>query len=47
MSDLKGKENVAAIKYGVTGVPTNFLINENGIIIAKDIDLETLKELIN
>ena len=46
VSDLKGKENVAAIKYGVTGVPTNFLINEKGIIIAKDIDLETLKKLI-
>ncbi|MBP0903440.1 peroxiredoxin family protein [Mariniflexile gromovii] len=46
VSDLKGKENTAAIKYGVTGVPTNFLINAKGIIIAKDIDLETLKEII-
>jgi thiol-disulfide isomerase/thioredoxin len=45
VSDLKGKENVAAIKYGISGVPTNFLINEKGIIIAKDIDLKTLKEL--
>lgn len=46
VSDLKGKENTAAITYGVTGVPTNFLINEKGIIIAKDIDMENLKEII-
>lgn len=47
VSDLKGKENTAAIKYGVTGVPTNFLINQEGTIIAKNIDLATLKKLMN
>ncbi|MBJ6369692.1 peroxiredoxin family protein [Snuella sedimenti] len=47
VSDLKGKENTAALKYGITGVPTNFLINNQGIIIAKDVDIIRLKSLIN
>ncbi|GAA3570401.1 TlpA disulfide reductase family protein [Snuella lapsa] len=47
VSDLKGKENTAALKYGITAVPTNFLINNKGIIIAKDVDIIRLKSLIN
>ncbi|OFY71193.1 MAG: hypothetical protein A3G23_10465 [Bacteroidetes bacterium RIFCSPLOWO2_12_FULL_37_12] len=37
VSDLKGWQNKAAKDYGVTGIPTNFLINENGIIIGKNL----------
>ena len=33
VSDLQGWANVAAEQYNVRGIPTNFLINENGVII--------------
>jgi thiol-disulfide isomerase/thioredoxin len=42
VSDLKGWANEAAIKYGVNGIPTNFLINETGIIIDKNLRGEAL-----
>lgn len=35
LSDLKGFDNEAAMIYGVTAIPENFLIDENGIIIAR------------
>lgn len=35
VSDLKGWESAGAALYGVNSIPTAFLINENGIIIAK------------
>ncbi|WP_439184950.1 peroxiredoxin family protein [Carboxylicivirga taeanensis] len=34
VSDLKGWRNQAAKTYGVRGIPSNFLINENGEIVA-------------
>lgn len=37
-SDLKGWENAVAQQYGVDVIPMGFLIDENGIIIARDID---------
>jgi thiol-disulfide isomerase/thioredoxin len=42
VSDLKGWGNAAAVRYGVNGIPTNFLINEKGIIIDKNLRGETL-----
>ncbi|MDR2285110.1 MAG: TlpA family protein disulfide reductase, partial [Sphingobacterium sp.] len=33
ISDLKGTKNEAALKYGVTGIPQNFLISPDGIIL--------------
>lgn len=51
VSDLKGWQNEASSKYGISGIPANFLINPEGIIIAKDLrgeDLETkLAEVLN
>uniref|UniRef100_UPI00404B636E peroxiredoxin family protein n=1 Tax=Gelidibacter sp. TaxID=2018083 RepID=UPI00404B636E len=47
LSDLKGKDNTAAIKYGVNGVPSNFLINDKGIIIEVDIKPEVLENILN
>lgn len=44
VSDLMGWYNAAAAKYGVTSIPANFLLNEKGIIIAKNLRGE---ELIN
>lgn len=50
VSDLKGWKSVPAAMYGVFQVPSNFLIDGNGIIIAKDLRGEfldnKLKELL-
>jgi peroxiredoxin len=50
VSDLKGGENEATLIYGVFEIPTNFLIDLNGKIIAKNLrgkELENkLKELL-
>lgn len=37
VSDLKWWESVPAAMYGVTQIPSNFLIDGDGIIIAKDL----------
>jgi thiol-disulfide isomerase/thioredoxin len=42
VSDLKGWESVPAAMYQVTGIPTNFLVDEKGIIIATDLRGEDL-----
>lgn len=44
LSDTKGFESPIIIKYGITAIPRNFLINHNGKIVAKDLhgsELET------
>jgi thiol-disulfide isomerase/thioredoxin len=41
-SDLKGWNNAAAQTYGVRSIPTNFLIDGNGVIIAKGLRGEAL-----
>ncbi len=49
VSDYLGDKNRAALIYGITGIPDNFLIDQNGKIIAKsirgDILAAKLKEL--
>jgi peroxiredoxin len=42
VSDLKGFQNEVALLYGINGVPQNFLINPDGIIIAKNLRGEEL-----
>ena len=37
VSDLKKWQNEAAAMYGVSSIPMSFLIDENGIIVAKDL----------
>jgi peroxiredoxin len=37
VSDLKGWKNAVAVEYGIDGIPINFLVNPNGIIVAKDL----------
>lgn len=44
VSDLSGKKNSAALTYGVKALPTNFLINQNGTIIDKNLHGEKLNE---
>ncbi|WP_345949159.1 TlpA disulfide reductase family protein [Mucilaginibacter sp. PAMB04274] len=37
VSDLRGDKNKATLMYGVSAIPNNFLIDQNGIIIAKNL----------
>ena len=37
VSDLQGWSNAAAMRYGVNSIPTNVLVDANGIIIAKNL----------
>ncbi len=41
--DIEGFNGEIAAKYNVTGIPTNFLVSENGKIIAKNIAVDDLK----
>lgn len=51
ISDLKGSENEAALIYGINAIPDNFLINLDGIIIARDLSgkelMKKLQELLD
>jgi thiol-disulfide isomerase/thioredoxin len=44
VSDLKGWQSVAASTYGVYSIPTNFLLDADGVIIAKGLRGEALEE---
>jgi peroxiredoxin len=44
ISDLKGQQNAVALKYGVQTIPSNFLIDTDGLIIAKNLTGEELLE---
>ncbi|ULT23439.1 TlpA family protein disulfide reductase [Sphingobacterium sp. E70] len=44
LSDLKGYKNDVALKYGVMAIPRNFLINPEGVIIAKDLRGEDIEK---
>jgi peroxiredoxin len=44
VSDLKGPSNIAAVMYGVESIPQNFLLDPNGIIIAKNLRGDALEE---
>ena len=37
VSDLKGWQSEGASVYGVRSIPTNFLIDPDGIIVAKNL----------
>ncbi len=41
--ELNGNQNSAALTYGVSGIPDNFLINENGIIIGRNLRGDDLR----
>jgi peroxiredoxin len=47
VSDLKGRQNKVALAYGVSAIPQSFLIDPNGIIIAKNLRGEDLIEKLN
>ena len=37
VSDLEAPRNEAVIKYGVVAIPFNFLINKEGVVVARDL----------
>ena len=37
VSDLKGWKNIVAQQYGIQAIPSNFLVDPNGVIIARDL----------
>lgn len=43
LSDLKGNQGEIYLTYGITSIPANFLINPDGIVIAKDLKGDLLK----
>lgn len=43
VSDLKGQDNEAVLIYGIDHYPANFLIDPNGVIIAKDLRGDALR----
>jgi thiol-disulfide isomerase/thioredoxin len=42
--DMKGWENDAAAQYGISGIPFNFLLNPEGVIIARNLRGEELEK---
>ena len=44
VSDLKANQNKAKLTYGVKVIPANFLIDPNGIIIAKTLREDQLEK---
>ena len=47
VSDLLGWNSEVVAKYGITGIPTNFLINDKGIIINKNLRGDDLDEALS
>jgi len=43
VSDLSGNKGEVYLKYGITSIPANFLIDPNGLVIAKDLKGDALK----
>lgn len=46
LGDLKGEKNDAAVKFGISSIPQNVLIDPNGVIIAKNLRGEDVTERI-
>ena len=44
VSDLQGWQNEASNRYAVSSIPANFLLNPEGVIIAKDLREDALHE---
>lgn len=44
LTDLKGDKNKVALIYGISYYPANYLIDKNGIIVAKDLRGEKLRK---
>ena len=47
VSDLMGQESPVYSKYAVNDLPTNYLLNEEGKIIARNIEASELEETLS
>jgi len=47
VSDLKGWNSEPAMMYGVRAIPTNFLVDANGVIVASNLRGEALESTLN
>ena len=47
VSDLMGQDSPVFSKYAVEDLPTNYLLNEEGKIIARNVDASDLEETLN
>lgn len=47
VSDLQGWQNSTSAQYGIKAIPSNVLIDKDGIIIAKNIFGKKLEEKLN
>jgi len=43
VADMKGDKNLAALMYGITAIPDNFLLDPDGVIIAKNLSDKELR----
>lgn len=46
VSDLKYWNNEVAVKFGIQSIPANFLLDPNGVVIAKDVRGEELERIV-
>ena len=46
VSDLKGFKSEIAVKYGISAIPQNFLVNPEGVIVAKNLRGEDVDQKI-
>jgi thiol-disulfide isomerase/thioredoxin len=44
VADMKGDKNRAALMYGITSIPDNFLLDTKGVIIAKNLSNKELRQ---
>ena len=44
VSEFNGDRNTAALIYGISGIPDNFLINKQGIIVARNLRGQDLRD---
>ena len=47
VSDLKGWNNAAAVDYCISFIPQNVILDENGVIIKKNVPLNRMRELLD
>lgn len=47
VSDLKGWKNEAAQYYNITAIPMNYLLDENGVIVARNLRGDALENVIS
>jgi thiol-disulfide isomerase/thioredoxin len=47
LSDLKGTKNEAAVRFGISSIPQNVLLDPNGVIIGKNLRGEDVTERIS